>query len=399
MTQTSLIGTEWPALLSRLPASLDLEASARRSGALRRRRNVRDAASLLRLAFGYSICGLSLRGAAAWAEVGAVARLSNVALLKRLRGAADWLGEIIAAILSDRLRRHAALARERHGSAGEAIGPGAAGGRRLLLIDATTLSEPGSRKTDWRVHVGYRLGAQPCIEQLELSDGGGAESLGRFVCGAGDIVIGDRGYAKAGDLARVRACGAEFMVRTGWNATRLRTRSGARFDLFAALARLPEHGVAEFEVAIAVDRAEKQLLPARLVVLRKSEDEAARSRRRARSQSHKHGKTPQGQTLKAAGYVLLLTSLDAEQWSAREVLEVYRLRWQIELAFKRLKSLVHLDDLPAKDPDLARCWIYAKLIAALLLEDLTGLFDDSPPCADRYSVASRFDLAHPAPAV
>jgi hypothetical protein len=388
MTQTLLIDSTWPELLARLPASLDLEASARRCGALRRRREVRDAASLLRLAFGYSICGLSLRGAAAWAEFGAVAQLSNVALLKRLRGAANWLGEIVSAILSDRLAR----------SRGAARPPWGAG--RVLLADATTLSEPGSRKTDWRVHVGYRLGAKPSIEQLELSDGGGSESLSRFVCGAGDIVIGDRGYAKAGDLARVRACGADFVVRTGWNATRLRTRSGARFDLFAVLAPLPERGVAEFEVAIAVDRAEKQLLPARLVVLCKSEDEATRSQRHARSQSRRHGKTTQSQTLKAAGYVLLLTSLAADDWPVRKVLELYRLRWQIELAFKRLKSLVHLDDLPAKDPDLARCWIYAKLIAALLLEDLTGLFDDSPPCAGRrHRIANRLDMAYPAAAV
>lgn len=379
MTQTSLIETEFSTLLARLPRSLDLEASARSSKALVRRRAVKDAAGLLRLALGYAVCGLSLRGAAAWAEVGLAARLSDVALMKRLRGAADWLGVIVAALLSERL------------------GAAASGGeRRVLVVDATVLSCPGSRKTDWRVHAGYRLGGRPWIEQLELSDGRGAESLGRFVCGAGDIVIGDRGYAKAGDLAEARARGGDFVVRTGWNSVRLRTPSGAPFDLFAALDPLPEGGVGEFAVAIALDRAETKLLPVRLVVLRKSEADAVRSRRRARSKSRKQGKTPQRQTLAAAGYVLVLTSLDAESWPARDVLDLYRLRWQIELVFKRLKSLIHLDDLPAKNPDLARCWIYAKIIAALLLEDMTGVFDDSPPCADRNAVANRLALAHPA---
>ena len=65
-----------------------------------------------------------------------MARLSNGALLKRLRGAADWLGEIVAAMLSERLSRRA-------GSASRD-----ARGRRVLVADATTLSEPGSRKTD-----------------------------------------------------------------------------------------------------------------------------------------------------------------------------------------------------------------------------------------------------------
>ncbi len=383
MTQTSSIDTEFGKLVDRLPDGLDLEASARASGALVRRRAVKDAASLLRLAFAYSVCGLSLRGTSAWSSLGAVAELSDVAVLNRLRKAANWLGGIVAAILSERMSGSVC----------------ATGGKRLRLVDATTLSCPGSRKTDWRVHVGCRLGAVPRIDQITLSDGSGGESLGRFACGPGDITIGDRCYAKAVDLAEVRANDADFIVRTGWNAVRLRDGEGGRFDLFAALEATPERGVAEAAVMIAVDRAEKRLLPARLVILRLSGKEAAAARRRARRKSRKQGKTIKAETLRAAGYVLLLTSLDADRFAAREVLALYRLRWQIELVFKRLKSLLHLDDLPAKDPDLARCWIYAKLIAALLLEDMTGVFVDSPPWAIANIPANCIAVADPAAAV
>lgn len=363
MAQTSPIDTEFGKLLSRLPDGLDLEASARASGALVRRRAVKDAASLLRLAFGYGVCGLSLRAASAWAQVSGIADLSDVALLNRLRRAADWLGEIVAAILSQRMAATVSAGAE----------------RRVRLVDATTLSCPGSRKTDWRVHVGFRLGPRPRIEQLALSTGRGAESLERFECGPGDIVIGDGGYAKAKDLAQLDADGAAFIVRTGWNAVRLRKPDGAPFDLFAMLAAVPELGIAEAAAAIALDPAGKRLLPVRLVVRGKSADEAARARRRARRKSRKQGKTPKKETLQAAGYIVLLTSLDDAGFPAGDVLALYRLRWQIELVFKRLKSLIHLDRLPAKDPDLARCWIYAKIIAALLLEDMTGHFLDSPP--------------------
>lgn len=383
MTQTSPIDIEFHRLLSGLPAELDLDLSARLSGALIRRREVKDATSLLRLAFGYAVCGLSLRGASAWARVSAIANLSDVALLNRLRGAADWLGEIVAAILSQRMAETVSAATE----------------RRLRLVDATTLSCPGSRKTDWRVHVGFRLGPRPRIDQLALSDGRGAESLGRFDCGPGDIVIGDGGYAKAKDLARLDADGAAFIVRTGWNAVRLRTPDGAPFDLFAMLGGVPERGTAEVAAAIALDRAGRRLLPVRLVVRGKSADEAARARRFARRKSRKQGKTPKKETLQAAGYIVLLTTLDGADFPAGDVLALYRLRWQIELVFKRLKSLIQLDQLPAKDPDLARCWIYAKIIAALLLEDMTGHFLDSPPRARRLSAADRLAVAHPARAV
>ncbi len=74
----------WPALLERLSQVLDLEASARAVGALMRRRNVSDAATLLRLALAQGPGGLSLRSAAAWAGISGVAQLSDVALRRRL---------------------------------------------------------------------------------------------------------------------------------------------------------------------------------------------------------------------------------------------------------------------------------------------------------------------------
>jgi hypothetical protein len=369
-------------LMAQLPAGLDLEATAVRSRALVRRRGVRCGADLLRLALCYGACGLSLRATAAWAEAAGVARLSDVALRQRLRGAAAWLGEIVGAVLSERL----------------AAGP--AEGCRLRLVDATTLSRPGSRKADWRLHVRCRLGGgRPRIEQVELTDGRGSESLSRFARTPGDIDIIDRGYAKARDLAKARAQGGDFIARTGWNALRLRSPDGGAFDLFAFLERVPERGTAEAAVAVALDQAGRRLVPVRLVVGRLDAAATERNARRARRKSSKQGKTLRDETLRAAGFVLLVTSLDAERFPAADVLALYRLRWQIELVFKRLKSILDLDCLPAADPGLARAWINAKLIAALLLEDIAGQVLDSPPCARRNAASDRLALARPAPAL
>jgi IS4 transposase len=62
--------------------------------------------------------------------------------------------------------------------------------------------------------------------------------------------------------------------------------------------------------------------------------------------------------------------LPAMLLSASDMLELYRYRWQIELAFKRLKQLLKLGHLPHQSPDIARTWILAKLVVALLLETL-----------------------------
>lgn len=377
MSDPSPFDAKWPKLLAGLPASVDLEASARSCGALKRRRSIKAADSLLRLVMSNAVGHLSLRGTAAWATTQGMA-LSNPSVLERLKRAAGWMGYLVAAVLAERMP-----ARVRAGA-----------GYCLRVIDATTISAPGSHGTDWRLHVAYELG-QTRISEVELTDGRGSESLSRFDLKPGDLALADRGNAKALDLAAVEAKGADYIVRTGWNATRLRTAAGDDLDLLAALRDMTEHAVREFQLAIALDRAEKQLLPVRVVVLRKNDAEAAASIRRARKESRRHGKTPKRETLEAAKYVLMLTSLAPDEASAEEVLALYRLRWQIELLFKRLESLLRIDALPNKDPAAARCWIYANLLAALLLEDQARLFLDSPPSAPRFARRRPLAVARP----
>ena len=69
--------------------------------------------------------------------------------------------------------------------------------------------------------------------------------------------------------------------------------------------------------------------------------------------------------------MLLVTSLPRSGYSAPAILAAYRLRWQIQLAFKRLKSLLHIDRLPTRTGAGSQSWLYAHLILALLCDDLS----------------------------
>lgn len=365
MNITSPILDQWPLLRSFLPRGFDLEATAREAKAFQRARGVNDAETLLRLALGYGACGMSLRECCAWAAASGLAMLNDTALLKRLKNAADWLGMIAAAMLAE--RRLAPAGRWR--------------GRRLRARDATTICAPGADGTTWRLHASLDL-ASGEIDELTLTDGRGAESLNRFIHRKGDIELVDRGYARPRDLRPVVEAGADFVVRIGWNSLRLLKPDGGVFDLFKAL---PVGGKREKEVIVHVEEggsaAGKPPLPLRLVMRRKSEAEADAARKKLRKEATKRGKTLDPRSLEAAGYILLLTSLPADEFRTSDVLDLYRLRWQIELAFKRFKSLAGLDELPAKDPDLARAWIWARVIACLIADRAAGTVPDSPPCA------------------
>jgi IS4 transposase len=84
----------------------------------------------------------------------------------------------------------------------------------------------------------------------------------------------------------------------------------------------------------------------------------------------------------AAGFMMLATSLPPDI-PANEICAVYRLRWQIELAFKQLKSLIRIDRLPTRTEAGSLSWLYPHLILALLTDDICQeILESSPsgPC-------------------
>jgi hypothetical protein len=364
MQLSSLLSSGWGSLLSALPPSLDLTALARSEGAIKRSRRISDGETLLRLALWYGPCGLSLRSAAALAAGTDTAHLSDVALLKRLSGSADWLGAIVAAILAERTKVSAPL------------GALVAETRDLVLLDGTAISQPGSRGSDWVLHSRYKPGHG--FSGFDLTDRHGAETLGRHPFNPGEIVIADRVYARGKGLNHVLEQGADFIVRAGWRSLALRDEDGKLFDLLGRLRHLKPGEIADFPIDVAVG---KRKLPIRLVVQARPDDATQAVVKRVKRKAQKNGRKGDPRSQEAARYMIIATSLDPESYSAASILALYKMRWQIELAFKRLKSLLNIDRLPAKNRNLARAWLNAHLLLALLIDDMTQQVLDSPPCA------------------
>jgi hypothetical protein len=350
----------WSSALAWISELLSIEETARKFKAFVRPRGIKSASDLLRLALLYA-AGNSLRGSSTWAQASAVADVSAPALHQRLANAADWL-QFIAHKLVEQTRPQIS---------------GRWAGRRLRVIDASTICHPGAEGTTWRLHLTYDLSGG--VDDFELTDDSGAERLTRFAWQPGDIALGDRGYARPGDLAPVLDSGADLVVRVGWNSLRLLTPQSEPFDLFAALAKVKKN-TASHTVFVDTRDPARPFLKLRLIIGRLPPEKAEIARKKVMARAVKAGKKVDPRSLQAAEYVLLLTSLP-EEHAAEAILELYRLRWQIELLFKRFKSLVGLGDLPAKQRNLARSWIFAKLILALLAEKAARKLAEASPCA------------------
>ncbi len=248
-----------------------------------------------------------------------------------------------------------------------------AGGLQVRALDATTVKEPGKTGSLWRVHYSVRLPSLACdfFRLTETEGVGTGESFVQFPIEAGDYLLADRGYSTVRGLRHVVQAGGLVTVRVNTASLVLETAEGQPFDLLAAVRTLRRAGrIGSWDVR-AVDAA-GVAASGRACALRKTREAIRIAHKSLRRQASKRGKQLQPETLEYAKYVIVFTTFPATEFSAADVLEWYRTRWQVELVFKRFKSLAELGHLPKHDEHSAKAWLYGKLFVALLVEKLIG---------------------------
>lgn len=317
-------------------------------------RKLRRAEELLRLALMYGPGQQSLRGTAALAPAAGLAELSDKGVMGRLRRMGDWLGHLLAVLLAEK--------------AGGGVR--AAEALDLALVDGSLICAPG-QGGDWRLHARFDP-ARGRFTDLVLSDARQAERTDRTRLEPGQTIIQDRGDARVRNFAAVLKAGGDFITRLGWRSLRLLDADGQAIDLLGLLPQCDE-------AAERIVRLQNIARPLRLLIHRLPPEQADRQRKRVRRKSGKAGHQLDPRTTTAAGFLMLLTSLQAERAPAPRIVALYRQRWQVELGFKRLKSIGGIDRLPAADPALARTWLLAHLIAAVLTDELACRLVGFPP--------------------
>jgi hypothetical protein len=355
---------DWPLIAQLLP--LGWEAAAAELGALRRARGIPDPAVLLRTLLVHLADGCSLRETAVRADEAGWCSVSPVALHKRLRASGEWLRW-----MAEGLWRRVAR-------------PAPPGGCRVRAVDATTVQEFGTTGTDWRVHYALDLATLRC-DFFEVTDARGGETFRRLPVAAGDVVLGDRVYGTPPGIADITGRGGRVLVRVNHKALPLWGADGTRFPVARRVGTLGPGGAGEWAAAVRHGGGE---IGGRLVGLRLPAAAARAARERAARKARRRGEERSPEATRLAGFVLVWTTVPAAEYPTRRILDVYRVRWQVELAFKRLKSSMGLGQLPKRSDPSGRAWLHGKLLVAMLVERLLGAAEAFSPGPARVGAAT-----------
>lgn len=343
------IEQDWELVKQMLPAGWEQAATER--GAIRRDQGpLAKPEALLRLLLGKAASDKSNRETAEEAALTGLADISDVAIHKREKQSGDWLEWIADGLLEGTMSE---------------LPPGPF---RLRLVDATSVSVPGSDGTDFRLHVCVDLPDRR-FSHAELTNKHGGESFTRFKVVANDIYVGDRAYGTPKGVGHVVSGGGIPLVRITTSGLPLFTADGERIDLLGVARPLEPGQMLDLDASAKTPQL--GVVAGRLCIYALSEEDARRAERRVqRCANRKRGRPAGVRAVEASRYIFIFTTAPRGLMSVAQVFACYRLRWQVELAFKLLKTVLRFGKLPNHRDDTARTWLLAKLINALLLDRL-----------------------------
>ncbi len=248
----------------------------------------------------------------------------------------------------------------------------------VVIADSTTVTLPdefeaefpgcggktGSGKAAVKIQVAWEL-RRGQLEKLEVHPGRHSDATSVDVDApvvSGSLTLRDLGYFC---LERFRSIGAQgaYWISRWQHGTAVFDAEGRRWEMLAFLRRQPA-GM-PVDVSIAVGAAER--LGCRLIALRVPPEVANRRRQAAYEKAQKHGRVPTQEHLDLCDWTIFLTNCLAALLTWKEVVVLYRTRWQIELLFKLWKSHNHLAESRAHWTSMERLALFwAKLIGVVL---------------------------------
>jgi hypothetical protein len=180
----------------------------------------------------------------------------------------------------------------------------------------------------------------------------------------GDLLLIDQGYFKLSTLADIVAKGAFFLTRFLVRTVLKDAITHAPIDLAKHLRRVQSNA---YEMNVVIGGEKLPQVACRLIALRVSEQVANERRRRLKKEAQKKGRAVSNHHLRMCDWTLLITNVP-QRWLPLEMVRaLYTVRWQIELLFKQLKSILGIHQSDTGKENRLRCELYGKLIGAVII--------------------------------
>ena len=374
--QTTDRNSDWEMIQACLPCGwreLGAEMGLVRERPAHMGTKVRDIGDALRLVLHQAGTSSSLRATTALAAATGVVAMAAVSLHQWMKKIGPYLMALLGKMVD---------------TAGFA--PQKWGGFHLIAGDATTVQRPASKGTTARVHYALRL-ADMTPRHIEVTDEHGGETARRFRAKPGELWLLDRGYANPPGVAAIRAAGAHIVVRHNRGTLPLYDKAGQRIDVHSLLQRTRDRERPQQHRAFV--HVGNERIPGRLCWLWLPKDKAEKARERVKREAEG---VCDAETLVTAEFVVVFTTV-LHELTAAQVLDAYRARWQVELEFKRSKSIRELDRLPNFLPETIHSWICAKLLLQLIATRIASAPEAFPPAGYRYVILPRSPSAQDAP--
>ncbi len=328
--------------------------AAKTKKALIRGRNIKTPEELLRLNFLYQTQGGSYGLTSALTQISENQEgLNKTAVEKRIVNSADWLKW-----LCENLSRQEGFIVEP---------PEYLKGDRVNVVDASDYSCNGSRGADFRFHYMMNLFTMNTTEMYftKASEG---ETLTRYTqIKKNDIIVADRGYCSITEIKHVIENKGDYVIRMRSNSFNLYREDGTKFDFTEELKKDYTPG-RKIDVNLFI-KSGKEMIPVRVCATAKSDEDVRKSERHMKKSNHNRRPLSELQTV-WSHFVVAVTSID-DKFSTVQILELYRMRWQIELVFKRFKSIFGGREFTARKEKSVKAWFYGKLLIAIICETLS----------------------------
>jgi len=348
--------------MKHLPAGY--EAASRETGAMRRQRGVvKTPPDLMWLLLLHLLQGQTLANMAAISQASGIGKISDVAVMKRLMNSGGWFKWI--------------LQRLGGASVADYLKPRGFENYRVLAVDTSDVRSGVSNfSKSWHLHYALDLFTLASHEFTVTGNEVG-ETLTNFTARKGDLFLADRAYATKKVIRHCLSHGADFILRLRAGAFTVYSRDGARLDLLGQVRAAGTNRAVDVPVLADLDGDGIGETPLRVCAVRKSEQDIGKAMGRIDRRDSKGQKATSAEARQFNGYVAVVTSLPPGV-PADDVLAAYRYRWQVELYFKRLKSLLGMGEVPKKRDECMEAWLNGKMILAVLFEILLSKLDFSP---------------------